>query len=116
MPSPGAFYASGVAAYRAATYETAVDLFTEVRLVPSLPVSSSSSSSSAHLQLSAQAISLAPTSAKLYDARAGAYDKLGRLQDGLIDAREVVKLLPSSHKVRPSRSSPRLAAVSRTSS
>jgi len=114
MPSPGAFYASGVAAYRAATYETAVDLFTEVRLVPSLPVSSSSSS--AHLQLSAQAISLAPTSAKLYDARAGAYDKLGRLQDGLIDAREVVKLLPSSHKVRPSRSSPRLAAVSRTSS
>ncbi|KPV75532.1 uncharacterized protein RHOBADRAFT_53500 [Rhodotorula graminis WP1] len=73
MPSPGALYASGVAAYRAATYDTAADLFTE-------------------------AISLAPTSAKLYDARAGAYDKLGRLQDGLIDAREVVRLVPSSHK------------------
>ncbi|GAA6048241.1 hypothetical protein JCM3770_006499 [Rhodotorula araucariae] len=73
MASPGALYASGVAAFRATAFETAAELFSE-------------------------AIALAPRSAKLYDARASTYEKLGRLQDGLLDAREVVRLLPQSHK------------------
>ncbi|BGP40007.1 hypothetical protein JCM10450v2_003987 [Rhodotorula kratochvilovae] len=73
MSGAGALYASGVAAFRATSFETAAELFSE-------------------------AIALAPRSAKLYDARASAYEKLERLQDGLLDAREVVRLLPQSHK------------------
>ncbi|GAA5911203.1 uncharacterized protein JCM6883_001937 [Sporobolomyces salmoneus] len=66
-------YSQGLQAYRAASYETAVELFT-------------------------QAIQIDPKNPKLYDARASAYDKLGKLQEALIDAREVIKLLPTSHK------------------
>ncbi|GAA6011950.1 hypothetical protein JCM10207_003438 [Rhodosporidiobolus poonsookiae] len=74
MPTPAQLYAQGIQAYRTSSYDTAIHLFT-------------------------QAIELAPKpSAKLYDARATAYDKLGKLQEGLLDAREVVKLMPASHK------------------
>ncbi|GAA5999005.1 uncharacterized protein JCM10292_003250 [Rhodotorula paludigena] len=73
MSSAGALYASGLAAYRATSFETAVELFSD-------------------------AISLAPKSAKLYDARATAYEKLNKLQEGLLDARQVVKLMPTSSK------------------
>ncbi|BGP16114.1 hypothetical protein JCM10213_007506 [Rhodosporidiobolus nylandii] len=71
--SAGQLYAQALQAYRATSFETAVELFSE-------------------------AIALAPKSAKLYDARACAYEKLGRLQEGLHDAREVVKLVPASSK------------------
>ncbi|GAA5989599.1 hypothetical protein JCM10908_000548 [Rhodotorula pacifica] len=73
MKTAGALYTAGIAAYRATSYETAVELFT-------------------------QAISLAPNSPKLYDARASAFDKLGKLQEGLLDTRQVIRLLPTAHK------------------
>ncbi|GAA5879410.1 hypothetical protein JCM3774_005232 [Rhodotorula dairenensis] len=73
MKTAASLYASGIAAYRATSFETAVELFT-------------------------RAISLVPDSAKLYDARASAFDKLGRTQEGLLDARQVIKLMPSAHK------------------
>lgn len=95
MSSAGALYASGLAAYRATSFETAVELFSDVRsparVVPEF---------AADRQTPPQAISLAPKSAKLYDARATAYGKLNKLQEGLLDARQVVKLMPTSHKVR----------------
>ncbi|GAA5824170.1 hypothetical protein JCM11251_001550 [Rhodosporidiobolus azoricus] len=73
MGSIAQLYASGLAAYRATSFETAVELFSE-------------------------AIALNGKSAKLFDARASAYEKLGKVQEGLHDAREVVKLVPASHK------------------
>ncbi|BGP24554.1 proteophosphoglycan 5 [Rhodotorula toruloides] len=66
-------YRSGVAAVQATSYETAIELFTE-------------------------AIALAPKTAKLYDARASAFETVGKLQDGLLDARMVVQLLPESSR------------------
>ncbi|GAA5959987.1 hypothetical protein JCM3765_006124 [Sporobolomyces pararoseus] len=66
-------YSQGLQAYKAASYETAVDLFT-------------------------QAIQLDPKNPKYYDARASAYDRLERLQDALLDARDVIKLVPASTK------------------
>ncbi|BGP31979.1 hypothetical protein JCM10296v2_003758 [Rhodotorula toruloides] len=68
-----ALYRSGVAAVQATLYETAIGLFTE-------------------------ALALAPKTAKLYDARASAFERVGRLQDGLLDARMVVKLMPESSR------------------
>ncbi|ORY92837.1 Proteophosphoglycan 5 [Leucosporidium creatinivorum] len=68
-----ALYSSGVAAFRATSFETAIDLFT-------------------------QAIALDEAQAKFYDARANAFEKVGRLKDALGDARMVVKLAPTSHK------------------
>lgn len=68
-------YRDGVAAYRIASYETAVLLF-------------------------GQAITLEPTLVKAYDARAGACEKLGQLKRALADSRQVVTLLPDSFKVR----------------
>ncbi|GAA5851226.1 hypothetical protein JCM8547_004173 [Rhodosporidiobolus lusitaniae] len=73
MLSATQLYQQGIQAYRAASLETAADLFS-------------------------QAINLGAKSAKLFDARASAYEKLGRLQEGLLDAKEVVKLMPDSHK------------------
>ncbi|GAA5861981.1 hypothetical protein JCM1840_006896 [Sporobolomyces johnsonii] len=73
MQTAQSLYSSGVAAFRATSFETAVELFTE-------------------------AIELEATTAKLYDARAGAYEKLGKLQEGLLDAKEVIRLLPTSSK------------------
>ncbi|GAA5899291.1 hypothetical protein JCM6882_009305 [Rhodosporidiobolus microsporus] len=73
MGSVAQLYASGLAAYRATSFETAVKLFSE-------------------------AIALNSKSAKLFDARASAYEKLGKVQEGLHDAREVVKLMPASQK------------------
>ncbi|GAA5927191.1 hypothetical protein JCM1841_004244 [Sporobolomyces salmonicolor] len=73
MQTAQSLYSSGVAAFRATSFETAVELFTK-------------------------AIELEATTAKLYDARASAYEKLGKLQDGLLDAKEVIRLLPTSSK------------------
>ena len=47
-----------------------------------------------------QAIEQDPTQAKYFDARCAAYDKLGRIKPALLDARQVIRLAPQSHKVR----------------
>ncbi|GAA6060623.1 hypothetical protein JCM10212_006374 [Sporobolomyces blumeae] len=75
MPAESArsLYASGLAAFRSTSFETAHDLFT-------------------------RAIDLEPSSAKLYDARASVSEKLGHLQDGLQDAKQVVVLMPDHPK------------------
>ena len=46
-----------------------------------------------------QAIEIDSNNAKYYDARASAYEKLGKLQEGLLDARQVIRLLPTISKV-----------------
>ncbi|GAA6027181.1 hypothetical protein JCM8097_002461 [Rhodosporidiobolus ruineniae] len=73
MGSAAQLYTQGLAAYKATSFETAVQLFSD-------------------------AIALGTRSAKLYDARASAYEKLSRLQEGLMDAKEVIKLMPASSK------------------
>jgi tetratricopeptide (TPR) repeat protein len=91
-------YSQGLQAYKAASYETAVDLFTEVSIQFSQKLSWELSLTSSWNCL--QAIQLEPKNPKCYDARASAYDKLERLQDALLDARDVIRLVPASSKVR----------------
>jgi hypothetical protein len=99
MAAAASLYSSGIAAFRATSFETAIDLFTKVRrhrrsacLRPLL-----------YATLHSQAIALDASQAKFYDARASAFDKLGRLKDALVDVRQVVRLAPDSHKVRRER-------------
>lgn len=88
-------YTQGLEAYRAASYETSVDLFTQVR--PRF-VSDTQTRGGTQEPL-VQAIRLEPSNPKYYDARASAHEKLGQLQDALLDARDVIKLVPTSSKV-----------------
>ena len=93
MTSSSQLYTSGLASYRATSFETAIELFTSVRpLRPPHFVYREANPPP-------QAIELDPTQAKLYDARAGAYEQVGRLKDALGVVREVVRLLPESYKV-----------------
>ncbi|KAK4046223.1 hypothetical protein OIV83_006255 [Microbotryomycetes sp. JL201] len=66
-------YASGVAAYRTGSYDTACELLSE-------------------------AIELDKTQPRYFDARCLALGKLGRTKDAFMDARLVVKLEPDSYK------------------
>lgn len=109
MPRPGESssqnaYSQGLLAYKAASYETAVELFSQVCPLPNAACGDTRLTMGER----SQAIRRESTNPKFYDARASAYDRLDKLQLALIDARDVIKLVPSSSKVsklRPSRSS-----------
>lgn len=104
-----ASFTAGVAAYRATSYEAALDLFSEVgsdcqgRVCVSVTCTRTRSSQH-RSRASGQAIAQDSQQPRYFDARANTYEKLGRIKDALLDARQVIKLAPTSYKVkRPSR-------------
>lgn len=89
--SAASLFEAGRLSFRASSFETAIGLFTQVRTLLCTPQHDLT-------LFRLQAIELSPA-ANYYDARASAYEKMGDLKSALLDAREVVRLLPGSYKV-----------------
>lgn len=89
-------YKQGAEAYKQGVYDTAADFLSRVSCLAYEPPGFM-------LTLGCyQAIRINPQHAEAYHARAMVYRKMGRVKDGLEDAKMVVHLKRDLHKVSPS--------------